>query len=141
MSSMTSVPSMNGAPRIAPTPIWSESAVFVKRIATTGMSVSGVAVPIAARMLPVAPSDMLSLTPSHSIPLVKTSAPSRISANAATISAMSRGVTLRLGRSVGVVDRHAGGTEPAANSAHEREQQHDRGEDQYDRGKRAREEE
>ena len=54
MSSITSVPSMNGAPRIAPTPMSSESAVFVKRIATIGIKVSGVAVPSAARMLPVA---------------------------------------------------------------------------------------
>ena len=84
---------MNGAPRIAPTPISSESAVFVKRIATTGMSVSGVAVPSAARMLPVAPSLMRSFSPSHSTPLVKTSAPTRIRTNAATISAMSMGLT------------------------------------------------
>ena len=62
---------MNGAPRIAPTPISSASALFVKRIATTGMSVSGVAVPSAARMLPVAPSLIRSLIPSHSTPFGK----------------------------------------------------------------------
>jgi len=76
---------MNGAPRIAPTPISSESVVLVKRIAMTGMSVSGVAVPNAARMLPVAPSVMLSLRPSHSTPLVNHSAPTRIRTNAPTM--------------------------------------------------------
>ena len=79
------MPSMNGAPRMAPTPISSESAVFVKRIATTGMSVSGVAVPSAARMLPVAPSDRLSITPSHSTPSVNACAPRRMRTNAATM--------------------------------------------------------
>jgi hypothetical protein len=40
---------------MAPTPISSASGVFVKTIAMIGMSVSGVAVPNAARTLPVAP--------------------------------------------------------------------------------------
>jgi len=80
---------MNGAPRIAPTPISSESAVLVKRIATTGISVSGVAVPSAARMLPVAPSLMRSLSPSHSTPFVKISAPTRMRTNAPAMRAMS----------------------------------------------------
>src|SRR5438132_2618250 len=99
MSSMTRVPSMNGAPRIAPTPISSASALFVKRIATTGMSVSGVAVPSAARMLPVAPSLIRSLIPSHSTPFVKTSAPTRIRTKAPTMNAASIGFTVcsRLG--------------------------------------------
>jgi len=83
---------MKGAPRIAPTPISSASGVFVNRIATMGMSVSGVAVPSAARMLPVAPSLMRSLMPSHSIPFVKTSAPARIRTKAPTISARSSGL-------------------------------------------------
>ena len=83
---------MNGAPRIAPTPISSASTEFVNRIATTGMSVSGVAVPMAARMLPVAPSLIFSMRPSHSTPSVNDSAPQRMSAKAATIRRTSSGL-------------------------------------------------
>ena len=47
---------MKGAPRIAPMPMSSDASVPVKRMAMIGMSVSGRAVPTAARMLPTAPS-------------------------------------------------------------------------------------
>src|SRR5205823_1041819 len=46
----------------------------------------------AARMLPVAPALIRSLMPSHSIPFVKTSAPTRMSTNAPTMSARSTGL-------------------------------------------------
>ena len=52
-------------------------------IATIGISVSGIAVPTAARMLPVAPSPRSSLLPAHSTAFVKTSAPARITAKLA----------------------------------------------------------
>ena len=48
----------------------------------TGIIVSGRAVPTAARMLPVALSDIPVLCPSHSIPLVNTVAPRRRAAKA-----------------------------------------------------------
>ncbi len=48
--------SMNGAPRIAPMPISSADAPLLKRMAMIGTSVSGSAVPTAARTLPTAPS-------------------------------------------------------------------------------------
>src|SRR5438552_2240329 len=134
MSRRTGVPSMNGAPRMAPTPISSESAVFVKRIATTGIKVSGVAVPSAARMLPVAPSLIRSFRPSHSTPFVKTSAPTRIRTNAPTISAMSQAVMAPETLRVGVGWRHRGAPPARADRAHERdEHENDGGEDQHRR--------
>ena len=51
-------------------------------MAITGMSVSGIAVATAARTLPTAPSARLSRCPNHSIPFVKSSAPTRISPSA-----------------------------------------------------------
>ena len=45
--------------------------------ATIAISVSGVAVPTAARTLPTAPSPRLSLWPIHSIALVNSNAPER----------------------------------------------------------------
>src|SRR2546425_5223108 len=141
MRSMTSVPSMNGAPRIAPTPISSPSAVLVKTIATTGMSVSGVAVPNAARMLPVAPWLNLSLMPSHSTPFVTASAPTRINAQAPTMRATSsRGLTPPSRGVLAVGDGCGRWTHAPADRLDERvEQEHDR-EDHDDARQRAREE-
>ena len=56
VTTMASVESMNGAPRMAPTPTSSAAAPPVKTMAMIGTSVSGRAVPTAARMLPTAPS-------------------------------------------------------------------------------------
>ena len=47
---------MKGAPRIAPMPTCSAAAPPVNTMAMIGTSVSGSAVPTAARMLPTAPS-------------------------------------------------------------------------------------
>src|SRR5436190_8680470 len=47
-------------------------------MATRGRSVSGRAVPTAASTLPTAPSDSPRVSPTHSMPLVKSSAASRI---------------------------------------------------------------
>ena len=49
-----------------------------KRIATSGIIVSGSAVPTAARTLPTAPSARFSLWPNHSMPLVNSSAATRM---------------------------------------------------------------
>ena len=72
---------MNGAPRIAPTPISSECAPPANRIAMIGIIVSGRAVPTAARTDPTAPSARPSLRPNHSMPLVNSSAPARMMTN------------------------------------------------------------
>ena len=50
-------------------------------IATIGISVSGIAVPTAASTLPVAPSPTPSLLPVHSIALVNSIAPARMTTN------------------------------------------------------------
>ncbi len=78
-SAIASVASRNGAPMIAPIATSSDPSP-PPMIATTGISVSGIAVPTAARMLPVAPSPMSSRWPSHSTAFVKTSAPARMTA-------------------------------------------------------------
>ena len=78
VTNMASVDSMNGAPRMAPTPTsWDPSAV-ANTIAMIGMSVSGRAVPTAASTDPTAPSPRPSLRPIHSMPLVKSSAANRM---------------------------------------------------------------
>jgi hypothetical protein len=69
---------MNGAPRIAPSPISSPWALLPRKMAIIGMIVSGIAVPTAAKMLPVAVSASPSLRPSHSMPFVNTSQLSRM---------------------------------------------------------------
>ena len=79
VTNMASVASMNGAPRMAPTPIscagdWPRRRAPANRIATSGIIVSGSAVPTAARTLPTAPSARFSLWPNHSMPLVNSSA-------------------------------------------------------------------
>ncbi len=85
VTNIASVESMNGAPRIAPTPISSDAAPVANTIAMIGMSVSGSAVPTAARTDPTAPSARFRERPNHSIPFVKSSAPTRM-----TTSAMNR---------------------------------------------------
>ncbi len=54
------------------------------RIAITGISVSGIAVPTAAIRLPTAPSPSESRCPAHSTALVKNWAPARITAKLAS---------------------------------------------------------
>ena len=56
VTNMASVASMNGAPRIAPTPTSCEPAPVANTMAMIGMSVSGSAVPTAASTEPTAPS-------------------------------------------------------------------------------------
>jgi hypothetical protein len=82
VTNIASVESMNGAPRIAPIPTAVELPP-AKRMAMIGIIVSGRAVPTAARTDPTAPSATSSLRPNHSIPLVNSSAPSRMITNAA----------------------------------------------------------
>src|SRR5918999_2597367 len=74
---------MKGAPRMAPTPIASDASasppvMIGPRMAITGIRVSGMAVATAASTLPTAPSARFSLCPNHSIPLVNSSAASRM---------------------------------------------------------------
>src|SRR6185312_8374242 len=95
---------MNGAPRIAPTPISSECSWPENRIATIGIIVSGSAVPTAASTEPTAPSASPSFLPNHSMPLVKSSAPAR----------MTKNETSRISRSIAALacqkpDDHARG--------------------------------
>src|SRR3954447_3697207 len=89
VTNIASVESMNGAPRIAPTPMAcaaSELSVPANRIAMSGIMVSGRAVPTAASTLPTAPSARLSLCPNHSIPFVKSSAAIRMTTSATASS-------------------------------------------------------
>ena len=81
---------MNGAPRIAPTPISSECACVENTIATIGIIVSGSAVPTAARTDPTAPSLRPSFRPNHSMPFVNSSAPVTMTTN--EMSRMSRSI-------------------------------------------------
>ena len=83
VTNMASVASMNGAPRMAPTPTSCDDSPVAKRIAMIGISVSGSAVPTAASTDPTAPSASSSLRPNHSIPFVNSSAPIRMMTNAA----------------------------------------------------------
>ena len=74
MRNMASVESMNGAPNMAPTPTSSLTAAELPpKMATSGTMVSGRAVPTAANMLPVTPSENLSLAPRVSMALVNIS--------------------------------------------------------------------
>ena len=74
------VASRNGAPMIAPTAT-SSAPSAPPTIATIGMSVSGIAVPTAARIEPTAPSPRFNRWPIHSMAFVKRRAPARITAN------------------------------------------------------------
>ena len=85
------MPSMNGAPMIAPMATSSPSAPA--STATIGISDSGSAVPTAASRLPTGPSPRLSLRPAHSTALVNRIAPPMIS----TKLARSRRTVTRLG--------------------------------------------
>src|SRR6478735_10651061 len=89
VTNMARVDSMNGAPRIAPMPIAVEDSPVEKMIAMIGMRVSGKAVPTAASTDPTAPSASPSLRPNHSMPLVNSSAPSRMMTSAPTRMRMS----------------------------------------------------
>ena len=72
---MAIVESMKGAPSMAPTPTSSLTfAELPANIATRGTIVSGRAVPTAANMLPVTPSENFSLLPRDSMALVNISA-------------------------------------------------------------------
>src|SRR5687767_4546630 len=79
---IATVASRNGAPTIAPIATSSEPSE-PPRIATSGMRLSGIAVPTAASRLPTAPSPSDSLCPIHSTALVNVSAPTRITAKLA----------------------------------------------------------
>jgi len=77
------VASMNGAPRIAPIPIspavsGSRPAKTAARMATTGIMISGKAVPTAASTLPTASCPRLRRPPRISIALVKNEAATTI---------------------------------------------------------------
>ena len=87
-TTIASVVSMNGAPRIAPTPM-SSPAACPDAIAMIGRSVSGSAVPTAASTEPTAPSDRPKPSPTHSTPFVNSSAPAKITNNETTSSAQS----------------------------------------------------
>src|SRR5262245_45965491 len=92
VTNIASVASMNGAPRIAPTPTpWDDSAPPPVRLAMIGIIVSGSAVPTAASTDPTAPSASWSFRPNHSMPFVKSSAPIRMTTNAATRISRSMG--------------------------------------------------
>ena len=83
VTNIASVASMNGAPRMAPMPTACEaSPPPANRIAMIGIIVSGRAVPTAASTEPTAPSARSSLRPTHSMPLVKSSAPMRMTIRA-----------------------------------------------------------
>src|SRR4051794_18214930 len=83
VTNIASVESMNGAPRIAPTPIpWDAAEPPPDRIAMIGIIVSGSAVPTAASTDPTAPSASSSFRPNHSMPFVNSSAPIRMTTKA-----------------------------------------------------------
>src|SRR6476659_5647614 len=89
VTNMARVASMNGAPRMAPTPTACDASPVANRIAMIGINVSGSAVPTAASTDPTAPSASPSLRPNHSMPLVNSSAPSRMMTSAPTRMRMS----------------------------------------------------
>ena len=63
VTNIASVESMNGAPRMAPTPIVVPAVPPPKTMAMIGIIVSGSAVPTAARTEPIAPFAQLELVP------------------------------------------------------------------------------
>src|SRR3954451_5189949 len=98
VTNIASVESMNGAPRMAPTPIASVSAPPPpKAIAMIGIIVSGKAVPTAASTDPTAPCARSSFRPNHSMPFVNSSAPTRITTNATTSTRASTSALQRRG--------------------------------------------
>src|SRR5436190_14211452 len=107
VTNIARVESMNGAPRIAPTPIPCDASVpDPATIAMIGIMVSGRAVPTAASTDPTAPSASSSFRPNHSIPFVNSSAPTRMIANAPTRIRMSTDSGLELAN--GDADRDHG---------------------------------
>ena len=74
------VPSINGAPKIAPMPTSPPIVPETKNMAISGMIVSGNAVPTAANTEPTTPSERLNLRPIHSTPFVKRLLPMKMSA-------------------------------------------------------------
>src|SRR3954449_6195738 len=105
VTNIARVESMNGAPRIAPTPTaWLSSAPPPKAIAMIGIIVSGNAVPTAASTEPTAPCARSSFRPNHSMPLVNSSAPTRITTNATTSTSAS--TSALQGRGGGDGDEH-----------------------------------
>ena len=87
-TTIASVVSMNGAPRIAPIPM-SSPAACPDTIAMIGRSVSGSAVPTAASTEPTAPSDRPKPSPTHSTPFVNSSAPAKITSSETTSKTQS----------------------------------------------------
>jgi hypothetical protein len=87
-SAIAIVARRNGAPMMAPSATSLEPSE-PSRMAMIGISVSGIAVPTAARMLPVAPSPSPSRLPAHSTALVNSSAPARITAKLAASQSTS----------------------------------------------------
>src|SRR3954453_5954824 len=109
-TTIASVVSMNGAPRIAPTPM-SSPASRPDTMAMIGSKVSGSAVPTAAGPEPTAPSDRPNPSPIHSIPLVNSSAPAKITNKETT----SRTQSIWLGMLPGLLGSpHAMTAPPAA---------------------------
>src|SRR5580765_3903618 len=105
---------MNGAARMAPTPIPCDAAEPPPdRIAMIGIIVSGRAVPTAARTDPTAPSASSSFRPNHSIPFVNSSAPKRITRNAPIRIRMSMSAFEGLG------ERDAGRNDEQDHGGHE----------------------
>src|SRR6187200_1227196 len=96
ITTIASVVSMNGAPRIAPTPISSPEAC-PDAIAMIGRIVSGSAVPTAASTEPTAPSDRPKPSPTHSTPFVNNSAPARITNNEMTSRTQSMWMSMLSG--------------------------------------------
>ena len=92
---------MNGAPRIAPTPIsappsGSPPETTGSRMATIAIMLSGSAVPTAASRLPTAPCPIPSRDPRISTAFVKKAAPIRIATSATTNSTIVSNVILPL---------------------------------------------
>jgi hypothetical protein len=91
-TNMASVASRNGAPRIAPIPISLAASAALPPAraapirATTGIMVSGRAVPTAASTLPTAPEPRFSRSPSISTALVNSAAAPRIATRETTSS-------------------------------------------------------
>jgi hypothetical protein len=82
------VDSISGAPRMAPTPISSLTFTFSvpAKMARSGTILSGMAVPTAAKIEPVTPSEILSRSPRCSSAFVKISAAARMTSNITTSS-------------------------------------------------------
>src|SRR6476659_8808039 len=107
---------MNGAPRIAPTPM-SSPAACPDTIAMIGSSVSGSAVPTAASTEPTAPSERPKPSPTHSTPFVNSSAPAKITSREVT----SRAQSIWLGMLPGLLGSPQAMTTPPAAARSDRD--------------------